>query len=823
MTAFLKLLARTTLPVLLATLGAHAQSDTLAHWSFDNVQGKRIVERVSQQAYPSPTFRPALDAVVGARGAAVRTDGYSVWFTGALPTNILSDSLTLTAWLALESYPVKPAAIWAHRDPTTGQGLALSVDEFGRLVAEVSAGSARERFVTTQLLAHNQWQQVTLTMNTQHGRLSLYRNGQLLQVFTFAPGPVGWQPTTVFLGKYPRTERVGDFDTNVLNGVLDDVALLRRPLTATQVAQAYRAPAAAPDLRIPASRFAGDYLRPRYHPSPAANWCNEAHGLVYHNGYYHLFYQRNANGPYWGNLNWGHLRSRDLLAWEELPVALWPTPNSFDQVGIWSGHVVVNNGTPTIVYTGVDGVKAGIGTATPDAPLLNWQKLPQNPLVTGAPASVPNRDFRDPYVFRDGNGWKMLVGSGLASPADAGTAFLYQSADLVSWQFVGQLFTGDPALDNSGIFWEMPVFWDFGTKRLLLVNKVPQGSNPARALYWLGDFANNQFTPDQQYTRNLDVVNALLSPAVNTDAAGNVTAIGVIPDQVPGTKAYTNGYAHVFGLPRTWTLQNGALYQAPHPNLTQLRGAATSFSNVNLTATGRNFLGTVSGWQLELRATVQPGATTQQVGFVLGKSASGNEQTRISYDYQTRQVVVDRSASSTNPNTPYDVITEFLDLPTGQPAEWRIFIDGSAVEVFINGRYAFATRMYPASANSNAVDMFVRGGNATLTSAQVWALNIPAVVSSTQPAKAAESQLDTFPNPTTGTVLLATQARRAGQLRGEVLGLDGRVHHRFALPVAAGSSTTALQLPSQLAAGLYVLRYRFDGGATQTRKIMLNR
>jgi beta-fructofuranosidase len=608
-------------------------------------------------------------------------------------------------------------------------------------VAEVSADTAHHRFVTTQALPHDQWQQVVLTLNAQRGNLSLYRNGQLLQAFRFAPGAVGWQPTPVLLGKHPATQRQGPFDLNVLNGVLDDVVLLARPLTAAQVAQGYRPPAAAPDLRIPASRFAGDYLRPRYHPSPAANWCNEAHGLLYHAGYYHLFYQKNGNGPYWSRLNWGHLRSRDLLAWEEVGVALWPEPDSFDKEGTWSGHLVVGNeGKPTIIYTGVDGVKAAIAGATSDNSLLSWQKLPQNPLVAGAPAAYPHHDFRDPYVFRESGVWNMVVGSGLtAKPQDEGTVFLYQSSDLQQWKLVGPLFVGQPATDFSGTFWEMPVFWKFGAQHLLLVNKVPQPGQPARALYWVGDFKHNQFTPSQPATHNLEVLNALLSPAVNTDARGRVIAIGIIPDQLRGQETFRSGYANVFGLPRTWQLQHGRLYQAPHPNLTRLRETSTRFTNLRVTPEGNHFLGSAKGWQLELRATMQPQVATQQAGFILGANADGTEQTRVYYDYQAHQLVVDRSHSSTNPHTPHDILTEPLALPAGQAIDWHIFTDGSAIEVFINNELAFATRMYPASAASNGVDAFVRGGSATLRTTQVWQLRVPTLAENSSASKKSAS------------------------------------------------------------------------------------
>ena len=82
--------------------------------------------------------------------------------------------------------------------------------------------------------------------------------------------------------------------------------------------------AATASLRAAVGLAARDPERPVYHFRPPANWTNDPNGTIYYKGWHHLFYQLNPTAPRGGNQHWGHARSRDLVNWEHLPIALWP-------------------------------------------------------------------------------------------------------------------------------------------------------------------------------------------------------------------------------------------------------------------------------------------------------------------------------------------------------------------------------------------------------------------------------------------------------------------------------------------------------------------
>ena len=65
-------------------------------------------------------------------------------------------------------------------------------------------------------------------------------------------------------------------------------------------------------------------LRPQFHFSQKVGWSNDPNGLVYYDGEWHLFFQYCPVALYHADKHWGHAVSRDLIHWEELPIALYP-------------------------------------------------------------------------------------------------------------------------------------------------------------------------------------------------------------------------------------------------------------------------------------------------------------------------------------------------------------------------------------------------------------------------------------------------------------------------------------------------------------------
>jgi levanase/fructan beta-fructosidase len=63
--------------------------------------------------------------------------------------------------------------------------------------------------------------------------------------------------------------------------------------------------------------------RPNFHFTPKTDWMNDPNGLYYKDGVYHLFFQYYPQGTN-GIDALGTCTSKDLIKWDEQPIALYP-------------------------------------------------------------------------------------------------------------------------------------------------------------------------------------------------------------------------------------------------------------------------------------------------------------------------------------------------------------------------------------------------------------------------------------------------------------------------------------------------------------------
>ena len=255
---------------------------------------------------------------------------------------------------------------------------------------------------------------------------------------------------------------------------------------------------------------ANEYMeqyRQQIHFSPREHWMNDPNGMVYYQGEYHLFYQYHPESSVWGPMHWGHAVSKDMVHWEELPIALFP-----DELGtIFSGSVVIDRqntsglGSPDnppmvaiFTYHDAEAEKTGAidfqtqGLAYSLDKGRTWTKYANNPVLK----NPGKRDFRDPKIS-----WSSKTNKWIMVLAEGQEIGFYSSDNLLNWKLESHF--GQGWGNHKGV-WEcpdlisLPVDGTGESKDVLIVSIGAGGPNGGSATqYFIGHFDGHEYVLDQ--------------------------------------------------------------------------------------------------------------------------------------------------------------------------------------------------------------------------------------------------------------------------------------------------------------------------------------
>lgn len=446
-------------------------------------------------------------------------------------------------------------------------------------------------------------------------------------------------------------------------------------------------------------RVAGDRTRPAYHFLAPGGWMNDPNGLFFHKGYYHVYYQHNPFGDEWGNMHWGHARSRDLVTWKHLPVALWPS-RELGEEHVFSGCLTTNaSGGLMAFYTSIGRGRSATEhaeqwVAMGDSEGNTFEKHPDNPILTEALHGTTRVwDWRDPFIFREGGRTYLVCGGNLNEAKGGQAVVLLYEADnggLTHWRYRGVLFTHpDAAVKNI----ECPNFFKLGDRWVLIVS--PHGL----VEYFTGDFDPQAGRFVARERGVLDAGRNFYAPNSMTDPKGRRVLWGWINGFPAG-----RGWNGCLTLPRVVSLAaEGGLRQDPAPELEQLRGQpfqlpATAFRDAT------NRLENLRGDALELRMELSAPTAGRQ-GMRLRMSDDGARSVEIGWDAGGIDVAGARVA--------------WLPAERGRRVTLRLFLDRTVLEAYVNGR-ACATRVVAAPEADLGIALFASGGELRLETMTVW-------------------------------------------------------------------------------------------------------
>ena len=466
-------------------------------------------------------------------------------------------------------------------------------------------------------------------------------------------------------------------------------------------------------------------FRPTYHFSPLYGWMNDPNGMVYKDGEYHLFYQYNPYGSKWGNMNWGHAISKDLINWEHRPVAITP-----DALGtIFSGSAVVDHhntagfgaGAIVAIYTqNSDRQVQSIAYSTDNG--RTFTKYENNPVLVSEA-----RDFRDPKVFwyEGTQRWIMVLAVGQEMQ-------IFSSPDLKDWTFESSFGEGYGAHGN---VWECPDLFELpvegtGEKKWVLLCSLGDGPfGDSATQYFVGSFDGKKFICDNQpnVTKWMDWGKDHYATVTWSNApAGRTIALAWMSNWQYANDVPTRQYRSANSVPRDLSLytSEGETYVkvTPSPELLKLRdkGSKKRAFKVDRTYNLDKLLNDNSG-TYEIEMTIK-NKDADVIGFQLFNSKG--EEVEMYYNLAEKTFTMDRTKSGeVSFSKDFPAVT-VAPVEGGNEMKLRLFVDKSSIEAFGNdGRFAMTNLVFP-SEPYNRISFYAKGGSCNVTSFTVYKLGL---------------------------------------------------------------------------------------------------
>ena len=642
------------------------------------------------------------------RDGAMLFDGYTMHFRGEGLDFLAGETFFLSLRVLPLTFSAHGDGLFSFYEENTQQGLEIILQKGG--VLAVRLGTGRECMEFSSRNAHvcpGVWNVITLVFRGYAGWCDLYVNGEFSNRKQFRRHTTLSLPRRPwYLGKRvdgscfredtPFGRYYGFMQWLEIDGHAPDqgeiLDLHSRWFTGSK----------EPDwvaLGMPdRCCYQNDSHRPRYHLCPPGKWMNEPHAPLFYKDYYHIFYQANPHAPTWDHIAWGHLISRDMVRWEDAPLALTPEGGTVSPDGCWSGSSLIDKeGKPRIYFTaGNDSIfpNQSVALATPadenDDKLLSWHQHPealqrQNIGWMG--------EFRDPFVWLEKDTYFMLVGTGDENNG-GGNAALYSSPDGLRWDCHGMLLDYDFSRNwELGHVWELPVLLPLKDEQgivqchALLLCACQIEGDIVETYYFLGkwDPAARKFEKLHDKARLVD-----LGKGVFTGPSGFVTPDGrsVLFTIAQGRRGFRaeqeSGWAHNGGIPVELFWNGNDLGVRPIREAETLRKELIlDAENTSADAVNPQ-LAQNSGNLLSMELILEGDA-----GSVV--LAGGKDCREIRYDRKTRRLTV--LDAQGNEIGRYRGTVDDADIGS-EPIRFSCWLDHSLLEVYLNGVKSVSLRNY---------------------------------------------------------------------------------------------------------------------------------
>jgi fructan beta-fructosidase len=425
-------------------------------------------------------------------------------------------------------------------------------------------------------------------------------------------------------------------------------------------------------------------LRPQLHFSSKRGWLNDANGMFYYNGQYHLYYQHDPfNWDGAGQKWWGHAISPDMVNWQELPEGIYSHTYGDD---VWSGSSVVDvanrsgfqTGTNSVIATAFYSTARGECMAFSTDGGLTFIDYTNNPVV------VHSGTGRDPHLlwYAPSNYWVMAV----YDDAGGNGVQFYSSPDLKHWTFRSKIFNG--FFECPDMF-QLPVDGNSGNTMWVLCD--------ASGGYQLGQFNGAVFTPSTSKLPCQSGSGFYASQTFTSMKPGDNRTVRIAWGQISTAGMPFNQLMY---FPTALTLQttsNGVrLCSSPVAEITNNAVNVYSWTNLTLNP-GYNPLSGIRGSLFDLKAQ-----------FSVGTAQS------LTFKFQGLTVTYNAAAQQISCNGD----TQSLPAINGS-VQLEILVDRDTIEIFGNNGQLYMPLPASNSTGNSLISLTCTGGNAGFSSLTV--------------------------------------------------------------------------------------------------------
>ena len=585
----------------------------------------------------------------------------------------------------------------------------------GRAQCFAHLGGGSRADVRSPVLPKQEWTHLALVADVPRDRLELYVNGRSA---ADARG-IGELDAIQMVEQVVGGEHVGTHQ-RYFRGAIDDVRIYDRVLPPGEIASlcpgapVLTEPTFDEQFRIHAAEAALETADrealPRYHYlAPFGPWMGDVNGPLYHDGWFHVFYQWRLAREH--KVCWGHARSRDLIDWEHLPAAIPPHGSR----GSWSGGTIVTEAGPRILFT-CDYQQLG---AVGSDDLLHWQPMERElamPRSLHTSQDVKIGAWRDPFLWKHDGQYFACVGGALKGQ---GYVSLYRakSAELDDWEFIGPLFVHPDSPDNA-----CPNFFRVDNKWVLLMSR----HRPHVEDWFVGEWDPEtlQFQAEQSGILGYNEATYATQGLYHPD--GRVIYWNSIHQWRRANKPLD--WPGCLSLPRELSVaEDNTLRVRPLRELVRLRGDHFRAENIRLSDATQVIQG-ATGDTIEIRLTIDR-HDAESVGVVVRRSEDGTRGLELRYA-DTVYLDGEEALYSIKHGKQQDPVRQPFVLGADEPLQLTIYLDRMCVEAFVNDRICYDRILHDCDQtgvalelpqrNDQGIALFAEGGEAIVRSLDVW-------------------------------------------------------------------------------------------------------